>query len=92
LIRLDPELEDIIPMEARAQKTSDSNSNLALTELKTARASGAISSNWKSSPMINKMSRSLGTAFAVTKLPQTKTRRSRPFMEARSTSLRRRPP
>ena len=41
--------------------------------------------------MIGRMSRSFGAGLAVTKLPQTKTRRSFPFVPARSRSFRSRP-
>ena len=77
-------------MDDRAQKTSDSNSSLARTESKTARAAASTRSASKSSSMIKRMSKSFGAGSAVTKLPQMKARRSFPFVAASSKSAKRR--
>ena len=78
-------------MEALAQNTSDSNNSLARTESKTACAEAGIRAASKCSSMIRRMSISLGPGFEVTKLPQTKTRRSSPPVAASSSSVRKRP-
>src|ERR1035437_11017117 len=77
--------------KTRAQKTSDSNRSLARVESKTSRDGGATRSTSKSSFMISRISRSLGAGFVVTKLPQTKTRRSLPVFAASSTRACNRP-
>ena len=79
------------PIEARPQKTSDSNRSFARVESKTACAGADICSTSKPSLMISRMSRFLGEGLAVTKLPQTKIRRSRPPVAASSRMLRNRP-
>jgi len=79
------------PMDARDQNTSDSNNSLARTESKTACAEAEIWLVSKSSSMIKRMSISRGAGFEVTKLPQTKTRRSFPLVAASSISARKRP-
>ncbi len=68
-------------METRAQNTSDSNNS----------AEAGIRATSKSSSMIRRMSISSVTGFEVTKLPQTKTRRSSPPVAASSSSVRKRP-
>jgi len=77
-------------MEARAQKTSDSNRSFARAESKTSFADGAIRSTSKDSSMIRRISRSLGAGLVVTKLPQTNTRRSFPVPSASSSNARNR--
>src|SRR5579872_984657 len=52
------------PIEARDQKTWDSNRSLARVESKTACAGAGIRSTSKSSLMIRRISKSLGAGFA----------------------------
>jgi len=82
LISIQPKIQQLLSDDPRAQKMSDSNRSLARVESKTARAGPHMRSASKPSPTIGRMSRSLEAGLAVTKRPQTKTRRSCPLSAA----------